>query len=242
MKGHVKLLGLIYAFCGGLLVLGGMLVLASSLAGGWAIALRGQLPGAAMFGAIGTMVALALGASGLPSLVAGIGLLRLATWARWLTVAMSIFYLPAFPLGTMISAYGLWVLLSGEGAAVFREAEAERGRSRWGPGIVIAVLATFALCLGLTWRHAADSKVELTGWTPAETGGQPAIPGQPAADPRPSPIALPRPDAAPESVASPEAGGGHALYRFTDHEGRLHLVDSIEQVPPELRRDAKRLE
>jgi hypothetical protein len=56
----------------------------------------------------------------LPGLIAGVGLLSFRPWARILTIVISVLELPAFPFHTALGVYGLWVLLSVEGTALFR--------------------------------------------------------------------------------------------------------------------------
>ena len=55
----------------------------------------------------------------LPELIAGVGLLSYAPWARILTIVLSVIELPGFPFHTALGIYGLWVLLSNEGTALF---------------------------------------------------------------------------------------------------------------------------
>jgi len=49
--------------------------------------------------------------SGVLSVFAGWGLLRLKPWARWLSIILGIFSLFAFPIGTVIGALIIWYLL-----------------------------------------------------------------------------------------------------------------------------------
>lgn len=60
---------------------------------------------------IGTFVGGLLMILGLPGIVAGFGLLGRKTWARYLAIVLSVLNLFNFPVGTIISAYTLWVLL-----------------------------------------------------------------------------------------------------------------------------------
>ena len=76
-----------------------------------------------------TVFAVVLGISavffviGIPSLIAGIGLLKQRGWARVLAIIVAILALTSFPIGTAAGAYTLWVLTHKEtqqllGAAV----------------------------------------------------------------------------------------------------------------------------
>ena len=60
----------------------------------------------------------------LPGLIAGIGLLKFRPWARILGIVISALDLMSVPIGTAIGIYGLWVLLSNETEALFRNASA----------------------------------------------------------------------------------------------------------------------
>ncbi len=50
----------------------------------------------------------------LPAIIAGIGLLQAASWARTLTLIVSAIHLLHIPFGTALGIYGLWVLFSEE--------------------------------------------------------------------------------------------------------------------------------
>jgi hypothetical protein len=47
---------------------------------------------------------------GIPSLIAGIGLLKYKSWARILAVVLAILAVTSFPIGTAAGLYTLWVL------------------------------------------------------------------------------------------------------------------------------------
>ena len=56
----------------------------------------------------------------LPGLLAGYGLLKYRPWARILTLILCFLNLLNIPLGTILGAYGLWVLLSSEGQQFYQ--------------------------------------------------------------------------------------------------------------------------
>jgi hypothetical protein len=62
----------------------------------------------------GLMVVLAL-----PSLLAGIGLLRRKEWGRILALIVGVFDLLNFPIGTLIAVYSFFVLLQSSAAPYF---------------------------------------------------------------------------------------------------------------------------
>jgi len=57
----------------------------------------------------------------LPSIAAGIGMLRYRNWGRMLALVMSFVRLLEFPFGTLTSIYAFWVLLSHEGKRFYSE-------------------------------------------------------------------------------------------------------------------------
>jgi hypothetical protein len=71
------------------------------------IALTATLIGALVFGLA------------IPGLIAGIGLLARKSWARVLGVIVSAFGLVSFPIGTLIGAYAIFVLLQDAAVGYF---------------------------------------------------------------------------------------------------------------------------
>jgi hypothetical protein len=60
----------------------------------------------------------------LPSLLVGVGLLKFRPWARIAGIVLSIVVLVMVPFGTIIGAYGLWVLFSKDTERLFTPAGA----------------------------------------------------------------------------------------------------------------------
>jgi hypothetical protein len=116
MQTHVKVLGVLYLTVGGL-----MLVLALFLAvtmGGVAglVGATAEPEDAAIaipvLGFAGTALAAFFGLFALPSLITGYGLLNYRPWSRIVGIVLSAISLIFVPVGTIIGAYGLWVLLN----------------------------------------------------------------------------------------------------------------------------------
>jgi len=68
----------------------------------------------------------------LPGLIGGLGLLRAKPWARTIIIVLSFLIVLAFPVGTALGGFGLWVLL-GRDAGHFRRS-ARGARSADGEG------------------------------------------------------------------------------------------------------------
>jgi len=58
----------------------------------------------------------------LPVIITGIGLFRLRPWARVAGIVLSIFGMMMVPFGTIVGAYGLWVLFSKDTERLFAAA------------------------------------------------------------------------------------------------------------------------
>lgn len=67
----------------------------------------------------GLMIGLLMFLLALPSLLAGIGLLRGRNWGRLLAIIVGAFNLLNFPIGTALGLYTLWVLLQRETTEFF---------------------------------------------------------------------------------------------------------------------------
>lgn len=55
----------------------------------------------------------------IPGIITGIGLLKLKRWARILAMILAIFSLPAFPLGTLVGIYVLYVMFDSNTVMLF---------------------------------------------------------------------------------------------------------------------------
>jgi hypothetical protein len=124
MKAHIKVVGVIDLLTGVVFIVMGMLIALRVLVfGPW-------INGAALWEQGGGTVALAIMLSisgaffalGIPSLIAGIGLLKLKGWARTLAIALAVLALARFPLGTVAGLYTLWVLTPKETEALLAAA------------------------------------------------------------------------------------------------------------------------
>jgi hypothetical protein len=128
MQTHVKVLAVLFIVFGALGVLfalglmaifGGAagIVGSSAEAGDAAIAVP-------IIGLTGSLVTIFLLVVSVPGLITGFGLLSLKPWARIAGIVLCALNLIHIPLGTIMGAYGLWVLLNKETEQMF-----ERDRS-----------------------------------------------------------------------------------------------------------------
>ena len=123
MRQHVKVLAILHLVLSSLGILAGLIVLA--IFGGLATFLNlagrseDNFATGGFLGLIGVVATMVIFCVSIPGLIAGIGLLSYQPWARILTIVISALELPVFPLHTALGIYGLWVLLSNEGTALF---------------------------------------------------------------------------------------------------------------------------
>jgi hypothetical protein len=122
MATHVKVLGILNIL-GAVLGLMAALLLIVVFSGVTAAVAADGDPDAAtaipIIGLTGTAIVAFLVIWSLPGLVVGFGLYRFRPWARVAGIVVSIVALLAFPFGTLLGAYGLWVLFSKETEPLF---------------------------------------------------------------------------------------------------------------------------
>jgi len=127
---HVKVLGWFFILYHGLLLLLGIgLFLIVSGAG----VLSGDRQAMLVTGAVGTFLAAIFVVLSLPGLITGFGLLKFRPWARIVGIVLGALHLLAFPVGTALGIYALWVLLNAQTVPLFQPAvvtaSAERRRT-----------------------------------------------------------------------------------------------------------------
>ncbi len=121
---HVKVLAAFHLILGVLGLLGSMLV--GLVFGGAAGIISMAAPNdpdallaVPIVGLVGSILVMLIFALSVPSIIAGVGLLKRRPWARILTIALSVLNLINIPFGTLLGIYGLWVLLSRNTAPLF---------------------------------------------------------------------------------------------------------------------------
>jgi hypothetical protein len=122
METHVKVLGALEIAMGVFMLLGAlMIVLVFGVA---ADAVRvSDSPNTTIalpiIGITGMALVTFLLTLSLPGIIVGIGLLGLRPWARIAGIVLSILGMTIIPFGTIIGAYGLWVLFSKDTERLF---------------------------------------------------------------------------------------------------------------------------
>ena len=122
MTTHVKVLGVLYIVLSGLGVCAALFLgLLFGTAGGVVAANADADAAVALpfLGLAGTALVIFLLAISLPGLITGIGLLKFKPWARIVGIVLAAINLINIPLGTILGAYGLWVLLNKDTERLF---------------------------------------------------------------------------------------------------------------------------
>ena len=121
MDTHVKVLAVLYIVFGvlGILTAFGLMALFGIMGVAGAASDPDAWMALPVFGVTGAALGVFLLVLSLPGVIAGIGLLKFRPWARIVTILLSALNFVNFPFGTALGIYGLWVMLSDDGARLF---------------------------------------------------------------------------------------------------------------------------
>lgn len=126
MRDHVKILGVLNIVWSSIGILAGIIVLLvfGGLAGVMGMTGASGNDSSALMVApvmvlIGIGIVILVSVLSLPTLIGGIGLLKLKPWSRTLMIVVSIFHLLSLPFGTALGVYGLWVLFHEDTTRLF---------------------------------------------------------------------------------------------------------------------------
>jgi hypothetical protein len=123
MQTHVKVLGVVYLAVGACMLLGAVFLALTMGSVAGIVGATAEPEDAAIaipvLGLAGTALVAMLGIFALPSLITGYGLLYYKPWSRIVGIVLSAVSLINIPLGTVVGAYGLWVLLNKETERLF---------------------------------------------------------------------------------------------------------------------------
>ncbi len=114
---HITILGVLYIVRGALILLLGLVAFVVLTGIG---ALSGDNTALGILGFIGTAAMTLMLVLSLPSIIAGIGLLKHHEWGRVMAIIVGCISLVDFPIGTALGVYTLIILLDDEAIAVFR--------------------------------------------------------------------------------------------------------------------------
>jgi hypothetical protein len=119
---HVKILAWLHLVGHALfLVIGGFLFTLLTGIG----AVSGDAQALAVLTVVGTALGVLLALLAIPGMLAGYGLLKGRAWGRYLAIVVAIFNLVNFPIGTVIGAYTLIILLQNGAEAYFGNSTGE---------------------------------------------------------------------------------------------------------------------
>ena len=122
METHVKVVGILNILSG-VLGLCGAFVLTIIFGGVAGLVGAEGDPDAAfvvpIIGLTGAALVVFVIAMSLPAIIIGYGLFRMYPWSRIAGIVLSIVSLISVPFGTILGIYGLWVLFSKDGQAIF---------------------------------------------------------------------------------------------------------------------------
>lgn len=113
---HIDIAGYLHLGLGALVMLAGLIVML--IMGGVGILSQDAAAFVASLG-VGVGIGVLLLIIGLPSMIAGFGLVRRRSWARTLALVISVVNLFNFPFGTALGVYTFWVLLKDESRTQF---------------------------------------------------------------------------------------------------------------------------
>jgi hypothetical protein len=122
MKRHIKIVAGLYLVLGVLGIIAALVVF-GMLGGMPDFAARDDHP-AAMIVLLGGIATLAIVTVSVPSIITGIGLLKFQSWARVLSIILSVVHLFNIPFGTALGVYGLWVMQQPETQLLFQRQKA----------------------------------------------------------------------------------------------------------------------
>jgi hypothetical protein len=116
MKDHVTVMGILHIGFAVLGLLAAAIVFVGVVGGGL---ISGDTEAIRITGIVGSTIGSFVGILSLPGLIAGIGLLRHWSWARWLSLILAVVDLVLVPVGTVFGIYAIWVLMQDETAELF---------------------------------------------------------------------------------------------------------------------------
>lgn len=120
MKGHVTVVAALSIGFGALGIFIALIVFVAVVGGG---VISGDPEAMSITAIVGTAVAGFIALISVPDIIAGIGLLKRKSWARILALIIACVDLIMIPIGTIIGAYCIWVLVQDDTVKLFQSEE-----------------------------------------------------------------------------------------------------------------------
>lgn len=117
MKGHVTVVAALSIGFGVLGIFIALIVFVAVVGGG---VISGDPEAMSITAIVGTAVAGFIALISVPDIIAGIGLLKRKSWARILALIIACVDLIMVPIGTIIGAYCIWVLVHDDTVKLFQ--------------------------------------------------------------------------------------------------------------------------
>ena len=111
MKKHIELLGILHLVYAGVSLAIAVCCFVFLTGIGY---LTHDAIGRGVLGAIAVIVCAAVSLLALPGIIAGIGLMKMRSWARILAMIVGCVHMLSIPFGTALGVYTLWVLMNDE--------------------------------------------------------------------------------------------------------------------------------
>lgn len=122
MEQHIKILSVLFILFGvlGLVVAIGLFIFGAGAAASIVAADNSSdaRTAGALVGGCVTVVAVLFGLMSIPSIIAGWGLSQRKSWARVLTIVLSVMALPQMPVGTALGIYAIIIMFNDETKAL----------------------------------------------------------------------------------------------------------------------------
>ena len=120
MKDHVTAVGVLHIGLGVLGILVSCIVLAGTIGPGLiALTVEGDALPLSILAIVGGVVSAFVLVLSVPGIVGGVGLLKYKPWARYLVMILAALGLVNIPVGTIVGAYTIWVLVQDKTAQLF---------------------------------------------------------------------------------------------------------------------------
>ena len=120
MKEHVTAVGIVHIGLGAMGLVVAAIVLAATIGPGFIVLVaEGDVLPLGILAIVGGMVAVFLVVFSVPGIVGGIALIKGKPWARYLLLILAAVGLINIPIGTIVGAYTIWVLVQDKTAKQF---------------------------------------------------------------------------------------------------------------------------